>query len=369
MASVSSRLIDRNVGIGLGLAVLSAAAFGLSGSFARGLLDSGWSPVTAVALRVAVGALVLLGPALYALRGRWHLLIAGWRSIVLFGALAVAACQVTYFLAVERLSVAVALLLEYLGIVLIVGWLWLRQGQRPRPLTIIGAALSVAGLALVLDVFGAVSIDPIGVLWGLAAAVGLACYFIVSADDSHGLPPLVLATGGLAVGAAGLGMIGVIGLVPMQMNTEDILLAGRDVPWWVGIGGLAVFSAAIAYGAGVAATRRLGSKVASFVGLAEVVFAVIFAWILLGQLPAPIQAVGGLLILAGVVAVKVDDARPVAGGTIVVAAAESEAGDAAPADEPDAAASDGLTAGTDAERNGSAAGPDRKPVPAAEPLT
>lgn len=300
---------DRRLMIGLGLALVSAATFGTSGSFARGLLDSGWSPVAAVATRVAVGGLVLLGPAIYLMRGRWHLLRRGWRSIVLFGALAVAACQVTYFLAVQRLDVAVALLLEYLGIILIVGWLWLRHGQRPRPLTIIGAAISMAGLALVLDVFGAISLDPIGVLWGLAAAVGLACYFIVAADESHGLPPLVLATGGLLVGAAGLGVIGLIGIVPMHASTADIVLAGRDVPWWVGICGLALLAAAIAYATGIAATRRLGSKLASFVGLSEVLFAVLFAWVLLGELPAPIQLAGGALILLGVIAVKADE-RP-----------------------------------------------------------
>lgn len=344
----SSLSIDRRVGVGLALAILSAAAFGTSGSFGRGLLDAGWSPVAAVAVRVAVGALVLLLPAIYVLRGRWHLLVDGWRSIVLFGALAVAGCQVAYFFAVERLSVAVALLLEYLGIVLIVGWLWLRHGQRPRPLTIVGAALAVCGLALVLDVFGAITLDPIGVLWGLAAAIGLASYFVVSADESHGLPPLVLATSGLLVGAAGLGLIGLVGLAPWETSTADVVLAGHQVPWWVGMGGLAVFAAAIAYAFGVAATRRLGSKVASFVGLAEVVFAVLFAWILLGQLPAPIQAAGGVLILAGVIAVKLDEQRR-----------NPEESPGHSLDGPEA---------PDME-NGSAADAGVDPVSAAEPLT
>jgi len=156
--------MQRRTTVGLALALVSAATFGTSGSLAKGLLEAGWSPAAAVTWRVTVGALVLAVPAGLAMRGRWHLLRRGWPSIALFGAVAVAACQLSFFLAVERLSVGVALLLEYLGLILVVGWLWLRHGERPRPLTVVGAGLAVAGLVLVLDVFGVVQIDPVGVL-------------------------------------------------------------------------------------------------------------------------------------------------------------------------------------------------------------
>ena len=294
---------------GLTLAIISAAAFGMAGSLAKGLLDTGWSPGAAVTWRVSVASLVLIIPALLMMRGRWQLLRTGWPSMVLFGLIAVAACQLSYFLAVERISVAVALLLEYLGIILVVGWLWLRHGERPRPLTIVGAAVAIAGLVFVLDVFGAVEIDMIGVLWGLGAAVGLAVYFLVSADDTTGLPPLVLATGGLSVGAVALILAGMVGLVPMRSATTDVALGGLAVPWWSAILVLGVVAAALAYATGVAATRRLGSKLASFVGLTEVMFSFVWAWILLGQMPAAIQLLGGVLILTGVVLVKLDE-RP-----------------------------------------------------------
>jgi drug/metabolite transporter (DMT)-like permease len=63
----------------------------------------------------------------------------------------------------------------------------------------------------------------------------------------------------------------------------------------------------IAYVTGIGAARALGPKVSSFVGLSEVLFAVMFAWILLGQVPAPVQFVGGVFMLAGVALVRVDD--------------------------------------------------------------
>lgn len=295
--------------VGLTLAVLSAMTFATSGAVAKGLLDTGWSPGAAVTWRVGVAALVLLVPGALMMRGRWHLLRRGWMSMALFGLLAVAGCQLAYFLAVDRISVAVALLLEYLGIVLVVGWLWVRHGQRPRPLTVLGAAVAVAGLVFVLDVFGAVEVDLIGVGWGLVAALGLAVYFVVSADDSTGLPPLVLATGGLTIGTLALVAAGLLGIVPMTTGTADVQLAGAAVPWWGAVLLLGVVAAAFAYATGIAATRRLGSKLASFVGLTEVLFAFTWAWVLLGQMPAPVQFLGGALILTGVVLVKLDE-RP-----------------------------------------------------------
>lgn len=167
-------------GTGLVLAVASAATFGTSGTFGAALLAAGWTPAAAVTARVAIAALVLTPVALVQLRGRWRLLIANVPVVAVFGLVAIAGCQLFYFNAVAHLAVGVALLLEYLGTVLVVGWLWLRHGQRPRRLTVLGGAVAVAGLVLVLDLAGAHHLDPIGVAWGLTAAGGLAVYFMLS---------------------------------------------------------------------------------------------------------------------------------------------------------------------------------------------
>src|SRR5690606_25942692 len=289
-----------NLLVGLLLALVSACAFGTSGALAKGLLVAGWAPGAAVAWRVSVGALALLVPAALAMRGRWGALRTGWRSVLLFGLVAVAGCQLAYFLAVERLTVAVALLLEYSGVLLVVLWHWLRHGRRPRPLTLAGTALALGGLALVLDVFGSVRVDPLGVMWGLIAAAGLATYFVVSEDDSSGVPPLALATGGLAVGALALLAAGALGLLDLTWVRTEVELAGAVVPWWATVLALGLFAASFAYATGIAGVRRLGSKLASFVGLSEVLFAVAWAWLLLGEAPAPVQLVGGVLVMAGV---------------------------------------------------------------------
>ncbi|WP_336922713.1 DMT family transporter [Aquipuribacter sp. SD81] len=291
----------------LGIALASAAAFGSSGPFAKSLLEAGWSPGAAVTARIGIAALVLLPVALVMLRGRWHLLRRNAGLLIAYGVVAVAAVQLAFFSAVQTLSVGVALLLEYLGVVLVVLWLWLRHGQRPRRWTVAGIALAVAGLVLVLDVLGGMRVDGVGVLWALGAAVGLAAYFVLSARDDTGLPPLVMATGGLVVGALALGVAGLVGVVPMTVTAADVDLAGLTLPWWVPVATLSLVAAAFAYASGVSATRPLGSKVAGFVGLTEVLFSLLFAWLLLGELPLPVQLLGGVLVVAGVVAVRYDE--------------------------------------------------------------
>src|ERR1700755_1345569 len=159
--------VARSNGLGLALALLSAASFSTAGTFARSLCDAGWSPGAAVSARIGCAAVVLLVPGLLALRGRWHLMRRSFATIAIYGLVTIAGCQLCYFNAVAHLSIGVALLLEYLGIVLIVGYLWLRHSQRPQLLTVIGSVVALVGLALVIDVFGGAHLDPIGVVWAL----------------------------------------------------------------------------------------------------------------------------------------------------------------------------------------------------------
>ena len=299
-------------GAGLTLAVLSAATFGTSGTFGSSLIAAGWSPAAAVIARIAVAAVILTIPALLQLRGRWGLLRRGAGQAAAYGLVAVAGCQLFYFSAIQRIPVGVALLLEYLGVVLVVGWLWLRHGQRPRRLTAIGGSAAIIGLVLVLNLAGSAHVNPIGVLWGLLAAVGLAVYFLLSAaEGAEPLPPIVMAWAAMCTGAAALAVLGWLGLLPISYRAGDVVFLGHRVSWIVPVLGLSLVAAVIAYVAGIGAARRLGAKLASFIGLAEVLFGIGFAWLLLGQLPSPVQFAGGVFILAGVACVRADELRHV----------------------------------------------------------
>lgn len=310
---------------GLSLALVSAAAFGLSGSLARGLIEIGWTPGSAVTVRVLVAALVLAVPAVLAIRGRWFLLRRKVGLIVAYGVFAVAATQLCFFYAVGEISVGVALLIEYTAPVAVVGWMWLRHHQRPHRLTFLGAIVAAVGLVLVLDLLGSsASVNTAGVLWSLGAMVGAASYFVLSADQNTGLPPLVLAWAGLLLGGVLLALAGAIGVLPMRFVAEPVTFAVGTVPWWVPVLGLCLVTAALAYTTGIAATRLLGSRMASFLALTEVLAALAYAWLLLAELPTMVQLLGGLLILTGVVVVKLGERR------VPVVTSEGAVGLAAP---------------------------------------
>lgn len=155
--------------------------------------------------------------------------------IIVYGLMGVGGIQLAFFNAVEHLSVGIALLLEYLAPVLLVGWSWMRTGARPRGAVLGGTVTALAGLVLVLDLSGDGHFSWVGVAWGLVAATGLAAYFIIAAHEMDGLPPPVTAWAGLTIGALALGAAAVVGLLPVTPSTglfRWTARRGRGGPRW-----------------------------------------------------------------------------------------------------------------------------------------
>ena len=302
-AVTHDRKVVPGTGAGWALALTSAASFGLSGALGRGLMDAGWSAAAAVAVRVLLGGAVLVPVAVVQLRGRWGVLRRYLPLIVLFGAVPVAGCQLAYFTAVQHIPVGVALLIEYTAPLAVVGWLWVRHHQRPTRVTVAGAAIGIVGLLLVVDPAGG-GTDLVGIAAALLAMVGAAFFFVISSRPLDGLPGTALAAGGLLVGGLMLLLAGAVGIVPLAATTAPVAYAGFTAAWWVPVVLLGVVTAALGYGCGIGATRRLGARLTSFVMLSEVLASLVFAWLLLAQAPGPVQLLGGVAIVAGVVVVR-----------------------------------------------------------------
>src|SRR5829696_2589073 len=266
---------DRSYGGGLVLALISASSFGLSGSLARSLLDLGWSPAAVVATRVGGAFLVLLIPTLLLLR-RIGLPTKGQSARMLaYGVVAIALAQLCYFSAVQYLSVGVVLLIKHLAPVMLIAWHWARNHRRPTWSVLLGAGLSIVGLACVLDLRDGLTLNPIGVAWALGAAVCLSAYFLLSEDKGSDEPihPLLLTTAGTGIGASVLLAAAAAGMLPLAASTGTTILADRAVGWWLPALLLILVSAVLAYPSGIVAVRRLGSSAASFVSLTELIFA------------------------------------------------------------------------------------------------
>jgi drug/metabolite transporter (DMT)-like permease len=295
-------ITQRAAGTGLALALASAVTFGLSGPFAKALTDAGWSATGAVLVRLGGAAVILLVVLALVRPGVLAAIRADGPALLLYGLLAMAGVQVAFFNALLYLPVAIALLLEYTGPILVIAWVWLVRRQPPSPRTLLGAAVALLGLSLVVEVWTGVALRWEGLAWGFAAAVCQASYFLVADRAGSRTPPLVLAGVGMSVGAVVVALLGLGGVLPVVIDpaATGVLLGGVDVGWAVAATLLVVVSTVIAYLTGVAAVARIGAARGSLVALLEVVASAVASWLLLGQVPTAVQAAGGALILAGV---------------------------------------------------------------------
>ncbi|MDO4018004.1 EamA family transporter [Clavibacter michiganensis] len=318
----------RHLTTGLVLAIVAACSFGLSGAFVKPLLEAGWSPVAAVALRALVGGLILAPVALVQLRGDLRPVLRAWRRVLGMALVGVAGAQVMYFAAIERIPVGTAILIEFMAPLLLVAVAWAMTRRRPAVPVLLGSVAAAGGLALVVSPSGGGALDPVGLLFALGAMVGCAGYFAIAARGADGLPPVALAAAGLLVAAVLLALVGVTGILPFTGSVADVVMLGSVVPWWVPMLVVGVVATGLAYGAGITAGAMLGSRLASFTGLLEVAAAGAWAWLLLGEALTALQLVGGALIVAGIVAVRFDaraDALPTGGEAGAAAAAAASA--------------------------------------------
>ena len=299
---------------GLALAVVSAVTFGLSGPFAKALTDAGWSASGAVLVRLGGAAAILLVVLAVTRPGVLAAIRADGPALVLYGVLAMAGVQVAFFNALQHLPVAIALLLEYVGPILVIAWVWVVRRQPPSRRTFAGAIVALFGLSLVVQVWTGIELQWQGLVWGLAAAVCQASFFLLADRAGSDTPPLVLAGVGMTVGTVVVALLGLVGLLPIVIDTAatGVLLGGVDVGWPVAATLLVVVSSVIAYLTGVAAIRRIGASRGSLVALLEVVASAVASWLLLGQVPTAVQALGGALILAGVALTSTAGAPPAA---------------------------------------------------------
>lgn len=298
--------------LGLLIAIVAAATFGLSGAFVKPMLEAGWSPAAAVAARALIGGIVLTPVAIITLRGRWSALWRGRWRVLGMALVGVAGTQLVYFAAIQRIPVGTAILLEYMAPLLLVAVTWALTRHAPKAVVLIGSVVAVTGLVMVVSPDGSGALDPLGLFFAVLGMVGCAAFYVIAARPSDGLPPVALAASGLLIGGVVLAAVGATGIVPFQVSFDDVQLFGQATAWWIPLLVIGVFATAVAYAASITATEMLGSRLASFVGLLEVVAATFYAWLLLGEKLGLLQLLGGALILVGIGFVRSEkaDAAP-----------------------------------------------------------
>ncbi len=282
----------------------SVLLFAANGSVSKSLLVSGIDAAQLSQIRVTGAFAVLVVFALIFVRPHLKLRIVEVPKFFAYGIIGVALVQYLYFVAINRLDIGVALVIEYTAPVLVA--LWARFGEKEpvKQRVWFALAITIAGLSMVTNVWGGFTLDSIGVIAASLAAISLAVYFITGEKLVAKRPPLAVVT--LAFGAS------VIFWAILQpwWQFEPSLLAGETslfsessntFPTWLLVSWMIVMGTIAPFFLSFISLRHLKARTVAIVGTLEPVTASAIAFVLLNESLLAIQLLGGAAVLIGVV--------------------------------------------------------------------
>jgi len=293
----------QNRRLGIVMAAVGSAFFAINGTVSKGILLAGMPALRLTELR-STGAflLILLGLALFA-RPRLKVSRRELPFLAAYGVIGFALVQIFYFIAIKRLPVGIALLIEYTAPVLIA--LWARFGEHKPVRRRFWAALALAmvGLAMVAEVWrGGATLDGIGVLAGFAAAVSLAFYFVLGERSVSGGRRDAVSLTCYAFGFAALllALIQPWWSFPWHILGESTDVLGPSLPVWSLTIWLVVLGTVAPFLLLIGSLSHLTATGSSVVAMLEPVLAIVVAWVVLGESLAVAQVIGGAVVLLGV---------------------------------------------------------------------
>jgi drug/metabolite transporter (DMT)-like permease len=296
---------------GLALAFVSAWCFAFSGPMAKYLIAAGLAPIEAVWARMAGAGLLLLAVLAVVRPKALRIPRSRLPFFAMYAVVAVAGVQSLFFVAITRLPVGIALLLEFMAPVMVVLWVRFVRRIRLGRGAYAGAVVAVVGLGIVVEAWEGLRVDALGLVLGLAAGACCAGYFLMSDSFGDDVDPLGLIAWGMT-GAA-------VVLIPFSRPW--------DIPWEAFAataapgGGLrlpvlgaylwmVLVATVTAYILGVNAVRRLSAAIGATVASLEVIGGAVVAWALLDERLGGLQILGGLLVLSGALLAQTASARP-----------------------------------------------------------
>jgi drug/metabolite transporter (DMT)-like permease len=286
------------------LVVLGATCFTINAGVSRVALRAGVEPAMLTTIRVTCTFLVLV--AFAACFRRTALRPPPRRMLLLLlvhGLVGVAALQWTYFVAIDRLPVGMALLLEYQAPVLVA--LWARFGQREqvRPRLWLGLVLAVGGLAAATEVWKGAKFDGIGVLAGLAAAICFAGYFLIGEAGVGALDPLRVIIWSFGVATIALNIASPITSFDASLGQHVSLLGGLSdlsVPLWLALAWVVVLGTLVPFFAALFALSFIRATTVTVIALLEPIGVSALGWAWFDESLGPIAIIGCLTVVAGI---------------------------------------------------------------------
>ena len=303
-----------STGLGVLAVVVASLLFAVNGTVAKIAMQSGLSPGRLVELRSLGSAVVLVAAVLVLARGsrlpRGRELV----GLAVLGIVGIAMVQWLYFVAISRLPVGLALLIEYTAPVLVALWarFVLREQVRARVWWALAACLT--GLTLVAQVGDGITLDAVGLVAAGGAAIALATYYLLGDRLVRNRDPLTTQAWSMAFAAVFWVVLQPLWTFDAGLLTEDVALPGAldgtHLPLWVLVTHIVLLGTVVPYVLVLAGVVRLGAARTGVIGMLEPVAASAAAWLVLGESMTPVQLAGGLVVLAGVALAETARRRP-----------------------------------------------------------
>ncbi|MCZ3387292.1 MAG: EamA family transporter [Actinomycetia bacterium] len=290
--------------LGFALAFGGALLFAVNGSVSKITLQAGVDSLSLVLLRSAGAAVCLLVLVLVTDRTRLRLHKAELPLLLVYGLVGIAMVQWLYFVAIARLPIGVALLLEFTGPVLVALWARFVQKQQLGRSLWLALALALCGLALVAEIWDGLSFDAVGVLAGFGAAISLATYYIAGKHALVKRDTVSLAFWAFLVSAAFWSLAKPWWTVPWDSLSGAVELPGAldqtTVTGWGLIAWVVLLGTVAPFLMVITALRHLAATEAGVAGMVEPVLAGAVAWVWLDETLTVIQVTGSLVVIAGI---------------------------------------------------------------------
>lgn len=290
--------------LGYVLYLSAALLFGINGTVSKVVLQAVDDAARVSQLRVTFAFLLLLVVVALTRPNTLRLRRAEFGPIAAYGILGVAMTQWLYFVAIERLPIGIALLIEFTAPILVVLWVRFAWHRPVRNTVWLGLALALAGLGMVAEIWGGISLDPVGVLAAFGAALALAVYYLLGETAGQQRDPVSLTLWGFGFAALLWAIVLPWWRFPWDSLAGSATPFGAQttaVPLWLLATSMVVLGTIMPFWLVLAAIRHIGAAGASIVGMTEPFIASLVAWVVLGEILAPVQILGGVVILSGVI--------------------------------------------------------------------
>ena len=287
------------------LALAGALGFGFNGIISKLLLTSGLSSLRLTQVRCG-GAFLFLGTYVFLrYRHKFRTTKAELPWLIAYGLVGFLAVQVFYFIAITRMHVSIGLLLEFTAPIWILLWLRYVLKKHVSRQMWMSIALAFSGMLCIAQVWKGQTLDPIGVIAALLDAITLAAYFLIGEKLARTRDAESLSAIGFGVSTLGLLIALPIWSFPVEVFTQSIDLQGRfashSLPGWVLIAWVITLGTIAPYLLVINGIKLLSASTSSVLGMAEPLFAGIFAWWWLYERWNFLQLVGAGIVVTGIV--------------------------------------------------------------------